>query len=118
MDTQVIIAIVAGIEAIAVAIIGGLFGYYTKKVERRADESRAESLAYRETREQHDREVADFNAKLLDLSFASANGVEVLLEAAHGDSVNGNVEKALKSLENAKSACNHSVNERVAKSLV
>lgn len=118
MDAGVIIAIVTCIEGVTVAIIGGLFGYFTKKAEKKAEQNRTEDLAYREERKEHDKDVIAFNAQLLDLTFASANGVEVLLQAAHGDKLNGNVDKALQSLQRAKDECNHSVNERIAKGMV
>lgn len=97
MPVEVVVAIIGAIEAIGVAIIGGII-----TSNRRKDE------ADREARERRD-------AANYDLLFAVADGVEVLLEQAHGDKMNGNVEKALQSVRAAKSNCNHVYNEQVAK---
>ena len=104
MPVEVIVAIIGAIEAIGVAIIGGII-----TANRRKDESDREERAKKEEA----REIRD--SANYDLLFAVADGVEVLLEQARGDKLNGNVDKALKSVELAKSQCNHFYNKQMAK---
>ena len=104
MPVEVVVAIIGAIEAIGVAIIGGII-----TSNRRKDEADRDARAKREEARER-RDAANY-----DLLFAVADGVEVLLEQAHGDKMNGNVEDALKSVRNAKSKCNHLYNEQVAK---
>lgn len=108
MDTSVIIAFIAAAQAIGVAIIGGLFA-----------RSKAETDAYRSRR---DREQAERDARrekrdvaILALNFACAEGTEVLLEYAHGEQMNGNVDKALEGIENARKNLNRIINEEAMK---
>ena len=97
MPVEVVVAVIGAIQALGVAVIGALI-----TANHRKDE------ADREARERRD-------AANYDLLFAVADGVEVLLEQAHGDKMNGNVEKALQSVRAAKSNCKHVYNEQVAK---
>ena len=133
VDSNVIIAQMTLVEGLGIAIIGGIFGVVMKwqdaKHERerqkdrdRADELRKQDLEYREERERIEAErEAEMEAKekarkeldtaRLNLSFASVNGLMVLLHAAHGDQVNGNVDKAIESIEHAKGECNKLTNK-------
>ena len=104
MPVEVVVAIIGAIEALGVAVIGALITVYRKKDEA-AQAVLAEKERARERRDAHN----------YDLLFSVADGVEVLLEQAHGDKMNGNVEKALESVRGAKSKCNHLYNEQVAK---
>lgn len=104
MPVEVIVAIIGAIEAIGVAIIGGIITANRRKDE--ADQvARAEKEQARERRD-----ACNYN-----LLFSVADGVEVLLEQAHGDKMNGNVDAALASVRHAKSECNRLYNEQVAK---
>lgn len=104
MPVEIVVAIIGAIEAMGVAIIGALI-----TANRRKDEAAQKALVERDrAREKRD-------AHNYDLLFSVADGVEVLLEQAHGDKMNGNVEKALQSVRAAKSNCNHVYNEQVAK---
>ena len=98
------VAIIGAIEGVGVAIIAGMFSRFNKNNE-----------AYRAKREARDAAREERDASMYDLLFATANGTEVLLEAAHGDQLNGNVEKALASIRNAKSSCNHIANQNMAR---
>jgi len=115
MDTSVIVAVIAAAQAIGVAIIGGLFA-----------KSKAENDAYRAKREKAEAKAAEADARrerrreerdvaILALNFACAEGTEVLLEAAHGGQVNGNVEKALDNIERARGRLNHIINTEAMK---
>lgn len=107
MDAQVaavVIAAIALIQAVSVALINSKMKEREEKREEREKE-RDERDKTRERRDTH----------IYDLMFATANGTEVLLQEAHGDKLNGNVEAALNSIQKAKSACNHTFNEHVAK---
>ena len=104
MDVNVIVAIVGAIEGLGGAIIAGMFNRFNKRNEE-----------YRAMREQRDEHREEKNACLYDLLFATASGTEVLLHAAHGDHMNGNVDEALRSLKKAKSECNHAFNRHAAK---
>lgn len=104
MPVEIVVAIIGAIEAVGVAIIGGII-----TSNRRKDEADRDALAQREAARER-RDAANY-----DLLFSVADGVEVLLEQAHGDKMNGNVEDALKSVRTAKSRCNHLYNEQVAK---
>ena len=110
METSIIVAAIAAIQAIGVAIIGGLFA-----------KSKAESEAYRAKREKSEAEAAkaklerdarreERDVAILALEFACAEGTEVLLEAARGDKVNGNVERALNNIERSRGRLNHIIN--------
>lgn len=115
MDTSVIIAVIAAVQAIGVAVIGGMFArssannnaYRIKREKAEAEAAKAE--AEREKRRE-ERDVA-----ILALEFACAEGTEVLLEAARGDKVNGNVEKALKNIEKSRGRLNHIINTEAMK---
>ena len=98
------VAIIGAVEGIGVAIIAGMFARFNKKNDE-----------YRTKREEREAMREERDASMYDLTFATANGTEVLLEAAHGEKANGNVEKALDSIRNAKSNCNHIANQHMAK---
>lgn len=103
MDSTVVVAIIGLIEAVGVALIGGML---SRSNRRAAD--RAKKVDERE-KVRIERDTA-----MYDLVFASASGTEVLLHQAHGDHINGNVEEALDSIRNAKSECNHVFNRQAA----
>ena len=104
MPVEVVVAIIGAIEAIGVAIIGGII-----TSNRRKDEADRDARVKREeARERRD-------ATNYDLLFAVADGVEVLLEQAHGEKMNGNVDAALESIHDAKGECNRVFNRQVAK---
>ena len=104
IEASVLVAVIGAIEAITVAIVGGLIARSNKKAEE-IESARAERDDLREKRD----------ACLYDLIFATAVGTEVLLQQAHGEKMNGNVEDALTSIRSAKSECNHEFNKQVAK---
>ena len=97
MPVEVLVAIIGAIQAIGVAIIGALINRNSKEREQRDA-----------AREQRD-------ACNYDLLFAVADGTEVLLQQAHGEQMNGNVDEALRSIRKAKSECNHLYNSQIAK---
>lgn len=97
MTPEIMVALIGAVEAIGVAIIGGLIA----RNQKRSDEQQT-------AREQRD-------ACLYDLVFAVASGTEVLLHNAHGEKVNGNVDEALASIHDAKGECNRVFNRQVAK---
>lgn len=97
MPVEVLIAIIGLIQAIGVTIIGGLITRNSRQRDKRE-----------EAREKRD-------ACNYDLLFAVADGTEVLLQQAHGEQMNGNVDEALKSIRSAKAECNHLYNSQIAK---
>ena len=97
MPVEVLVAIIGLIQALGVAAIGALITRGQKQREERE-----------EAREKRD-------ACNYDLLFAVADGTEVLLQQAHGDKMNGNVDEALSSIRKAKAECNHLYNSQVAK---
>ena len=115
MDVTVIVAIITAVQVVAVAVIGGLFSYFTKKSESKAEAYRQADLKYRDEREERERMREELNACMYDLTFAVSGGVEVLLHQAHGEKMNGNVDDALKSIKEAKGECNHLLNKNAAK---
>ena len=122
IDNSVVIAQLGLIEVIGCAVITGIFGVVMKWQEKRRNKEREDDLEYRKMREE---EEARYKAELLakekarkeldtarlNLSFATANGLMVLLHAAHGDQVNGNVDKAIESIDKAKGECNALTNK-------
>lgn len=103
MDSTVVVAIIGLIEAVGVALIGGMLS----RANKRSDD-------YRRKVDERETARVERDAALYDLVFASASGTEVLLHQAHGDHINGNVEEALDSIRNAKSECNRVFNHQVA----
>lgn len=97
MPVEVLVAIIGAIQAVGVAIIGGIITRTSKQRDKRE-----------EAREMRD-------ACNYDLLFAVADGTEVLLQQAHGEQVNGNVDEALRSIRSAKAECNHLYNSQIAR---
>lgn len=115
MDPTVTVALLALIEGVGVAIIGGLFArsksetdaYRTKRETQEAEDR--DALAERNKRRE-ERDVA-----ILALNFACAEGTEVLLEYAHGEKMNGNIDDALKSIAKARKQLNDVINKEAMK---
>lgn len=103
METAVIVAIIGAIEAVGVAVIGGMLS--------RSDKAREDSDQAHIAREQQRMER---DTCLYDLMFATAEGTEVLLHSAHGEKMNGNVDEALESIKKAKAECNRVFNRQAA----
>lgn len=104
MEPTITVAIIGMIEALGVAIIGGLLARANK---------RSEDYQKQAAEREHAREERD--ACLYDLIFAVSCGTEVLLHNAHGEKVNGNVDEALSEIRKAKAECNHVFNKQAAK---
>lgn len=121
VDTNVLVAQLGFVEAIGCAIVAGVFGMLMKRQDRKQKAEREADLKYREEREREEaaekaerkaKEMAkkEFDKAKLDLLFATATGLDVALQALHGDEVNGNVEEARRSISKAKSECNRLTN--------
>lgn len=104
MEPTITVAIIGCIEALGVAIIGGLLA----RANRRSEDH------HREASEREAKRV-ERDACLYDLVFATASGTEVLLHQAHGEKLNGNVDEALDEIKCAKAECNHVFNRQAAK---
>ena len=115
VNTSVLVAQIGLLQGLAVVIISGIFALVSKFQEKKAKELREEDMAYRAEREERDRRREERDSLVYDLVFATATGTEVLLHAAHGDHVNGNVDEALASLKKAKGECNHVFNKNNAR---
>lgn len=128
VDPSIILGFFALVEGIGIAFISGIFGVIMKWQERRREKERKDDLEYREMREREETEYKaereakekarkEFDTAQLNLSFAVSNGLLVLLHAAHGDQVNGNVDAAINSIEKAKGKCNALTNENAIDNL-
>ena len=107
----IIIAVVALIQGIGVALVQGMMSRKEKDTqEYREKREKAEKEAEDE-RKARDQSRKELDLAILGLAFATSEGTEVLLHQAHGDQVNGNVDKALKSIGDARSRCNEIVNK-------
>lgn len=124
---EVIVAQIGLIQALGVAVIGGIFALLQHRAKAQREAEREEALEYRKQREEterkrerdaEEREEArkELSAAMLGLVFSVAEGTEVLLRQAHGERVNGNVDAALKSIESARGKCNGIVNKMATKS--
>ena len=122
MMEGVIIAQLGLIEAIGVALIGGIFGLVQYRANKRREDEHEDALEYRKQREKVELELrqkekereeiqADLTVAVLGMVFSVGEGTEVLLHQAHGEQVNGNVSSALESIHNAKEECNKLVNK-------
>lgn len=117
MPVEIAVALIGLIEALGVAVIGGIVQHQKKGAEAyRAKREKEEAARAEEQQAAEDRRT-EFITCMYDLAFATTLGTEVLLHQAHGDKVNGNVDKALESIGKAKGACNHLLNENMAKNL-
>ena len=103
MEPSIMVAIIGLVEAVGVALIGGMLS----RANKRSDD-------YRKKVDEREKARVERDAALYDLVFASASGTEVLLHQAHGDHINGNVEEALASIKAAKAECNHVFNRQAA----
>ena len=115
MDPTIVVAIISAIEGFGIAVIGLIVSSINKKNEqyRKARDARE---AERQAKRDEEKELLEeYELAKLELIFATANGTDVLLKAAHGDHLNGNVQEAMDSISRAKSECNHVVNKRAAK---
>ena len=128
VDPSIIIGQLAFVEGIGIAFISGIFGVIMKWQERRRENERKDDLEYRERREREEAEYKaereakekarkEFDTARLNLAFAVSNGLLVLLHAAHGDQVNGNVDAAIASIQKAKGECNMLTNENAIDNL-
>ena len=117
MDTEVVIAIVSLIEGIGVAIIGVIVANINKKNEQYRLIREQKEAVLRQRQEEKEKQKQAFDTAKLDLLFATANGTDVLLQAAHGDKINGNVNDARKSISKAKAECNRITNKVTVENL-
>ena len=111
MDAGIVIAIISSVEGIGVAVIG----WFIAKSNRRNDNYRKEREEREKEREEREHDALEATEASYNLLFALADGLDVLLRKAHGDNLNGDVEKAQKELNKAKGDLNHKCNEQLAK---
>jgi len=115
VDTTVIVAIIGAIEGLGIALIGLLVSSINRKNEQYRSKREEREAKERAAQKEKEQLREEFEAAKLDLTFATANAVDVLLVAAHGDEINGNVESARDSITKAKSECNHILNRQAVK---
>jgi len=111
MDAGIVIAIISSVEGIGVAFIG----YMISRSNKKANDYRVmrEKLdAERDEREKDARKIREASYGLL---FALADGLDVLLHKAHGDKLNGEVEKAIDAIDGAKDKLDHMANKTMSK---
>lgn len=104
MEPTITVAIIGMIEALGVAIIGGLLARSSKRSED-----------YQKQAAEREAKRVERDACLYDLVFATASGTEVLLHQAHGEHVNGNVDETLAEIHAAKAECNKVFNRQAAR---
>ena len=114
MDTGVIVAIITAIQVITVAVIGGIFNYFTKKAESKREAERQDDLKYRAEREEREAKRQERDKAIYGVVLTTAKGTELLLHHAHGEQLNGDVEKALLKMEGAIGHYNTIANENMA----
>ena len=115
MDPTVMVALLALIEGVGVAIIGGLFARSRSEADAYRAKREAQEAEDRETSDERDRRREERDTAILALNFACAEGTEVLLEYAHGEQMNGNVEDALESISSARKRLNSIINKEAMK---
>ena len=98
MDASIIAAIVAACSAVAVALINGIMAMDIRKARVRDDQR--EKLA-----------MAQY-----DVSAAQTDGLRILLRHAHGEHLNGDVERAIAALDSSEAAYTRLRTEIVSKS--
>ena len=111
MDTAIIVALISAVQAIGVAVITALISRNRREAEvyraKREEQEKLAKAAADEIRNQREaRELA-----MMNLLFADAEGTEVLLKKAHGESINGDVEEARYSIAKARTELNQFVNQ-------
>ena len=109
------VAIIGAVEGIGIAIIGVIVSSINKKNEEYRNARELREKAEREKRAEEHELLEEYELAKLELLFATANATDVLLQAAHGDHLNGNVEQAMQSIREAKSECNHVVNRKASR---
>ena len=110
LDSTIIVAIVGAVEGIGIAIIGLIVSGINRKNEEYRNKREQREQKEREQRKRQAELLKEYETAKLDLIYATARATDVLLQAAHGDHINGNVEKARESISKAMSECNHVVN--------
>ena len=98
MTASIIAACVAALSAVVVAIINGIMARDNRKARER--EEAAQRLA-----------VAQY-----DVSAAQTDGLRILLRHAHGEHLNGDVERAIAALDTSEAAYTRLRTEIVSKS--
>ena len=79
MDPTVMVALLALIEGVGVAIIGGLFARSRSEADAYRAKREAQEAEDRETSDERDRRREERDTAILALNFACAEGTEVLL---------------------------------------
>lgn len=115
LDTAIIVAIISAVQAVGVAIITALIARNKRENEvYRAKREEQERMAKEQAKDLRvQRENRDM--AMMTLLFVDAEGTEVLLKKAHGDQVNGDVQKALDAIGDAKTELNRVVNQAAIK---
>ena len=114
MDT-IVVAIIGAIEGLGIAIIGAIVASINKKNEEYRNARDEREAAERAKAAEERQLLEEYELAKLELLFATANGTDVLLKAAHGDHLNGNVQEAMDGIKEAKAECNHVVNIRASR---
>lgn len=108
MTEAIAIELITTFGVVLVAVLQLIQNSATKK-ERKDNEE------YRKTREEAEKMREERDAALYALVFANSTGTEVLLHAAHGDHMNGNVDSALLDIHEAKANLNNICNAQMAR---
>lgn len=115
MDPTVTVAILALIEGVGVAIIGGFFAKSKSDADAYRSKREAQEAEERQVLAERNKRREERDAAILALNFACAEGTEVLLEYAHGEKMNGNVDDALRSISAARKRLNDFINKEAVK---
>ena len=125
IDTAALATVLGTVEVLGAAFITGLFAYFTKRAEVKAQKQREEDreeaerqrkadLEYREERERLESERQERDEAIYGVVLTTARGTELLLQQAHGEKLNGNVEAALTSMNKAIGRYNNLANKHMA----
>lgn len=98
VDPNIIVAQLGFIEALGCAIVGGVISVVIAVIENKRSKEREADLAYRKEREADEKKRQERDKAIYDVVLSTARGTELLLQQAHGEQLNGNVERALKGM--------------------
>ena len=117
IDPSIIVGQLALLEALGVALMSGVFGIILKvldnKREAKREAERADDLAYRQRREADEKRRKERDKAIYGVVLTTARGTELLLHHAHGEQLNGDVEKALDKMDKAISKYNNIANDNM-----